>query len=157
MVRWHEFAASRPDLARRATELLYEVGVGLAYLSTVRPDGGPRVHPVCPLLTASSLHCFVVPSPKQRDLLRDGRYALHSFPREDDEDAVYLTGTAVLERDEAVRSSLSAQFVAERVRFSVPPPPDAHLLFELLIDRVLVTTTSGHGDPAPRHEVWHPG
>ena len=33
-----------------------------------------------------------VPGPKQADLHRDGRYALHSFPCEDNEDAFYCTG-----------------------------------------------------------------
>jgi hypothetical protein len=36
----------RPDLADASRALLYQFGVGLAFLSTVRPDGGPRVHPV---------------------------------------------------------------------------------------------------------------
>jgi hypothetical protein len=25
--------------------------VGLAFVATVRPDGGPRVHPMCPVIT----------------------------------------------------------------------------------------------------------
>jgi hypothetical protein len=31
-------------------DLLYQFGVGLGFLSTVRRDGGPRVHPICPIL-----------------------------------------------------------------------------------------------------------
>jgi len=51
-------------------------------------DGGPRVHPVCPVISAAGLHVLVISGPKQQDLRRDGRYALHSEtcppPRQDD-------------------------------------------------------------------------
>jgi hypothetical protein len=82
-VRWAEFATFRPDLAEARRQLLYQFGVGLAFLATVRPDGGPRVHPMCPLLTDEALYGFIVPSPKRADLHRDGRYAIHSFPAEE--------------------------------------------------------------------------
>ena len=45
---------------------------------------------MCPLLHEAGLFAFIIPSPKQRDLRRDGRYALHSFPCEDNEDAFSL-------------------------------------------------------------------
>ena len=60
----------------------------------MRADGGPRLHPICPLLTETGLYAFIVPSPKQRDLHRDGRYAMHSSPLDDNEDAFSLTGVA---------------------------------------------------------------
>lgn len=65
-----EFAARRPDLADAGRELFYQYGVGLAFLATTRPGGGPRVHPMCPLLTAEELYAFIVPSPKRNDLHR---------------------------------------------------------------------------------------
>jgi hypothetical protein len=80
MISWSDFQAQQPDLARQGADLLYHYGVGLAFLGTVRADGGPRLHPMCPLLTGTGLYAFIVPSPKQRDLHRDGRYAMHSFP-----------------------------------------------------------------------------
>lgn len=40
------------------------------------------------------IFAFIIPSPKQRDLHRDGRYAMHSYPREDDEDAFFVAGRA---------------------------------------------------------------
>src|SRR5579871_2026466 len=94
MKRWCEFASLRPDLAEPGRASLYLVGVGLAYMATTRRDGGPRVHPMCPLMTDDGLFAFIIPSPKQGDLRRDGRYALHSFPREDNEDAFSCTGMA---------------------------------------------------------------
>lgn len=154
VLRWSELSEARPDLAAEGAAILYQFGVGLAFLATVRADGGPRLHPVCPLLTPAGCYVFVVPSPKQADLRRDGRYALHSFPRPDDEDALYLAGAAVLVDDAATRDGLAEQFVAERRQFDVPPPAADHLLVELLVDRALLTRTSGHGDPTPRHEVF---
>lgn len=91
-MKWGEFASHRPDLAEAGRELLYQYGVGLAFLAITRDDGGPRVHPMCPLLTDSELFAFIVPSPKRHDLHADGRYALHSFAAEANEDAFYLDG-----------------------------------------------------------------
>jgi hypothetical protein len=156
VITWGELRAARPDLASAGRELLYRFDVGLGLLATVRSDGGPRVHPMCPLLTDNGLYAFIVPSPKCDDLRRDGRYALHCYPPPDNEDAFYVTGRATLVDDGSLRTSLSDQFVAERTQFSVPPPGDdpEQTLFELLISSALVTRTTGHGDPAPRHEVW---
>ena len=80
MASWEEFEEGRPDLAAAGRALFYQFGVGLAFLATVRRDGGPRVHPMCPLIHGGGLFAFIVPGPKQADLRRDGRYALHSFP-----------------------------------------------------------------------------
>jgi hypothetical protein len=156
-VTWGELARRRPDLADAGRALLYQFGVGLAFLGTVRPDGGPRLHPVCPLLAGDGLFVFVVPSPKRDDLHRDGRYALHSFPCPDNEDAFYVTGHAALVTDAPQRARLGGQFAAERAALSVPPPGDAEELFCLAVSRSLLTRTTGHGDPAPHHVVWTPG
>jgi hypothetical protein len=94
-VRWGELKSHRADLAEAGRSLLYQYGVGLAFLGTVRPDGGPRLHPICPLSGEDGLYTFVIPSPKRTDLVRDGRFALHSFAAEDNEDAFYVTGRAV--------------------------------------------------------------
>jgi hypothetical protein len=45
MLRWTEFQRVRPDLAEAGRRLLYQFGVGLAFLATLRADGGPRLHP----------------------------------------------------------------------------------------------------------------
>jgi hypothetical protein len=54
-VRWGGFASRRPDLAEAGRALLYQYGVGLAFLGTTDRAGGPRVHPICPLLTDDEL------------------------------------------------------------------------------------------------------
>ncbi|HEY5859818.1 MAG TPA: hypothetical protein VIX62_05995, partial [Actinomycetota bacterium] len=66
---WREFSALRPDLADAGKQLLYQFGVGLAFLGTVRADGGPRLHPFCPVID-DGLFAFIVPSPKRDDLHR---------------------------------------------------------------------------------------
>src|SRR5205814_2633966 len=53
----------------------YQFGIGLAFLATVRTDGAPRVHPVCPVISDAGLHVLIVAGPKRQDLRRDGRYA----------------------------------------------------------------------------------
>lgn len=92
MASWSRFVADRPDLASVAHDLLSGFGVGLAFLATIRRDGGPRLHPISPLLYEGGIFALLIPSPKRDDLLRDPRYALHSFPRPQD-DALYLTGS----------------------------------------------------------------
>ena len=151
---WPEFESQQPDLARQGAALLYHFGVGLSFLSTVRADGGPRLHPMCPVLTETGLYAFIVPSPKQHDLHRDGRYAMHSFPLEDNEDAFYLSGTAshVLAPD--IRDRLAQQFATERAAFGAPPPGGDQHLFEFHLQTAMVTQTTGHGDPEPRHTIW---
>jgi pyridoxamine 5'-phosphate oxidase-like protein len=152
-VDWAFFEDVRADLAEPGRRLLYAFGVGLAYLSTVRPDGGPRVHPVCPVVADGGLFAFLIASPKAGDLRRDPRFALHSFPMEDNEDAFYVTGAAYEVTDPERRSSLEGRYLEER-----PHMPGLQLsdqsLFGFRIATALLTLTSGHGDPAPRHEIW---
>jgi len=144
----------RPDLAEAGRALFYQFGVGLGFLGTVRPDGGPRLHPVCPLITDDGLYAFVVPSPKRDDLHRDPRYALHSYPCPTNEDAFYMFGNAALVNDaDALRSA----FLAER-GWTDSPPPDwpGQQVFELLIERCLCTRTNSHADFNPLHTIWGP-
>lgn len=151
---WKEFKAQQPDLARQGASLLYHFGVGLAFLGTVRPDGGPRLHPMCPQIIETGLYAFIIPSPKQRDLHRDGRYAMHSFPLEDNEDAFYLSGLASHVTDAGIRDRLARQFVAERPDLGLPPPGDDQHLFEFGVQAAMLTRTTGHGDLHPRHAIW---
>jgi hypothetical protein len=155
MLTWAEFAGREPQLAASGRALLYQYGgVGLAFLGTVRPDGGPRVHPMCPILHRDGLYALLIPSPKRHDLHRDPRYSLHCFPPEDNENAFYLTGTVRPVGDAEVRRDVDTAFLSERSMSSAPPGFADQELFEFLIDRVLLTTTTGHGDHAPKHRVW---
>jgi hypothetical protein len=151
---WPEFARERPDLAAAGRSLLYQFGVGLAFLSTVRRDGGPRLHPMCPLLVDGRLVAHIVPSAKRDDLHRDGRFAMHSFPCADNEDAFYLAGRAALAGDESLARAAAAQFLAERDMDGEPPGFGDGEFFEFRLSRCLLTRTDYHGDWNPRHTVW---
>lgn len=133
MVRWADFAAAAPDLAEVGAALLQQFGVGLAFLATVRRDGAPRLHPVCPVLSGGGLFALITPaSPKRGDLDRDGRYALQSFPQpKPGSDEFSLAGRAVRLDDTAGREA-----VFRDARHHWDP---TEIVFELWIDRVLHT------------------
>lgn len=118
---WGELRDERSDLAEAGQGLFYQFGVGLAFLATVRRDGGPRLHPMCPVLTDGGLFAFIVPSPKREDLLRDGRFAMHAFPADDNEDAFSVTGVAEPRTDPTLRDAIGAVYLKER-DLSVPLP-----------------------------------
>lgn len=156
MVGWGELESARPDLAEAGRGLLYQFGVGLAFMATVRPDGGPRVHPMCPVLHDGGLFALLIPSPKREDLIRDRRYSMHSFPTESDEDAFYLTGLAQPADADDRRAALIRQFLDERPTIGLATSDlDNQVAFEFDITTCMLTRTTGHGDPDPRHTIWH--
>lgn len=149
MATWSQFAAASPTLAAAIHGLVHQYGPGLGYLATVRSDGGPRVHPVSPVIIGGSLYCFVIDSPKRRDLDRDGRYALHSFPPEDRDDEAYLTGHALPVIDPARVCQLARQLRAE--------PRANWRLYEFTVDVAMVARHAGaHSlDPhRPEYHIW---
>ena len=82
MASWGEFADAAPDLAEIGLKLLRR---GIAYIGTIRPDGGPRVHPFTPLIAEGRfLAAIPLRTPKGRDLQRDPRYMIHALPGESD-------------------------------------------------------------------------
>jgi hypothetical protein len=155
MLTWPEFREARPDLADAGRSLFYQYGgVGLGFLGTVRLDGGPRVHPMCPVINDHGLYALLIPSPKLQDLLRDGRYAMHSFPCDDNEDAFYITGRAEGRDNADLREQVTRQFVEER-SFDIPPADlQEQDVVEFRIEGCLLTRTTGHGDPDPKHAIW---
>ncbi|WP_018254864.1 pyridoxamine 5'-phosphate oxidase family protein [Salinispora mooreana] len=146
MASWSEFAADVPRLADGVRRLLQQYGPGLGYLATVRADGGPRVHPVSPVLTEEGLFCFVIDSPKRRDLERDGRYALHSFPAEESDDEAYLAGRARLVTDPARVTRLARRHCAI---YDID-----WRLFEFSIDVAMVAQHDIAGVARPAVQVW---
>jgi hypothetical protein len=116
MVTWSELERRQPALASAGRGQFYQFGIGLGFLATVRPGGGPRVHPVCPVISPAGLHVHIKAGPKQRDLRSDGCYALHSEtcppPRQDDGFAI--TGRAREVTDAAVIGVVRGQILTER-------------------------------------------
>ena len=158
MVRWGELADLCPDLASGGNDLFCQFGVGLAFLATVRPDGAPRLHPICVVATDDGLYGLIIPSPKLRDLKRDGRYTLHSYPSPENEDAFSVTGRAIVHGPAPVRSAVITAFLAQPGRQG-PALDESHFdgqtVVEFLIDSCLLTRTTGHGDTNPQHAIWH--
>jgi len=153
MASWPEFAAEAPWLSGAIRALVHQYGPGLGYLATVRPDGGPRVHPVSPIVTEAGLYCFIVDSPKRRDLERDGRYALHAFPPEDSDDEAYLTGRA--------RRIDDADRVAQLAGLSRAEARVDWRLFEFTVDVAMLARHSGSALGAnrvpgvrPSYHIW---
>jgi hypothetical protein len=106
LASWGEFAAARPDMATIGEGLLAQHGI--AYLATLRRDGSPRLHPVCPFIIDGRLYVATPPaSPKVRDQLRDPRFALHMLPGKDDAECM-IRGQVRHITDEPERSALRA-------------------------------------------------
>jgi hypothetical protein len=158
VMSWTEFEREQPALAAAGRRQFYQHGIGLGFLGTVRPDGGPRVHPVCPVISPAGLHLLVMSGPKQADLLRDGRYTLHSEtcppPRQDDGFAV--TGRAREVTDPAVRRVVHDQVLAERGGTVWPSFPE-DVVFELGIGRCLLMLTQAGDGFAKGPTVWKAG
>ncbi|GAB2952569.1 hypothetical protein GCM10027280_46080 [Micromonospora polyrhachis] len=153
MASWSEFATDDPRLAAAIRSLMQQYGPGFGYLATIRADGGPRVHPVSPVITDEGLFCFIVDSPKRRDLERDGRYALHSFPPEESDDEAYVAGRA-----RPVTDQVRVARLADSMRAA---PQVDWRLFEFTVDVAMLSrhgndgaSTFGGGAGRPAVQVW---
>jgi hypothetical protein len=151
LASWAEFAAADPELAAFGHERIHQSGQAIGFLATVRHnDGGPRVHPVCPIF-AEGLVYVTIPrvSPKTRDLQRNARYMLHSFP--DHEDPEFsIRGRARLVTDTAERNR-----VAEAATFATGVQDDEDV-FCLDIERADSTTWENwaQADTRPIRRRW---
>jgi hypothetical protein len=158
-VTWAELVEVRPDLAAAGRRMLDQHQSGLGYLATIRSDGGPRVHPICPVLTASALFAMVIPGPKLDDLRRDAWYALHceTFAPPNEDDGFYVTGTAVEVTSRQRWDEIADQMLAERGVTERWPGFDDQILLELRVERCLLTLTHTRVDFPAGHTIWHAG
>jgi len=155
-VSYADFSRSEASLAKCGREMFYEFDVGLGFLATVRADGGPRVHPVCPIFLDDRLYVMVIPGPKLNDLKRDTRFALHSetFPPPREDDGFYVSGDAVTVDESELRDAIAGQFFAERPGMEKWPGFDDQIFFELRVDRALLTLTAERDGFARGSTVW---
>src|SRR5829696_1416460 len=121
---WASFAAAAPDLAAAGARHL-DRAKGAALLATVRGDASPRIHPVTVGIVEGALYDFLLDSAKRRDLVEDGRFALHAHQEPSAPDEFSIRGAAALVAPGPVRDR-----VAEGWYFEVD---ETYWLFELRI------------------------
>src|SRR5258705_1275757 len=125
MTSWAEFAAQAPDFAEFGKE---RFSSGVAYLGTLRADGGPRVHPVTPIIGEELFLFMELISPKGKDLERDARYTLHCSVEDMSGGGgeFYVRGRGALTHDPLLRE--------QAVRASSYVPQDDYILFVFTIE-----------------------
>ena len=150
--RWAEFAREAPELAAGGRRLLYQGSeTASAFLATVAPDQGPRVHPIFPVLASGDLWLLIVNmSPKYRDLTRNQQFALHSLPTTAGGEEFHIRGIAsevidVGSRAEIVKATDQRQGAHE-----------FEALFRCRLASVLHTIWDNWGtaDAWPRYKKW---
>lgn len=136
MTTWKEFAQQDPEIAEFGKS---RFASGVAYLGTIRPEGGPRVHPVTPII-GDQLFLFMEPtSPKGKDLQQDDRYVLHCAVENSGGGAgeFYVRGHAVQSDDSDLR--------AHAVRAASYEVDDRYILFVLSVEFAFMNTYSESG------------
>ena len=150
MASWADFENASPEMAEAGTKLLYQYGVGLAFLATVRKDGAPRLHPICPTVVNGRLYALIGPSHKRADLRRDGRYALHTLSPQDVDDEFLVMGRATFIDDPAIAEAVRDDLIARGMTSSADEG-----LFEFGIERVMhAKYPGGHGTWPPKYSIW---
>lgn len=153
MARWLDLEREAPEIAAGGRRLMYQHGPGLAYLATARADGGLRIHPFCPVVSAGGIYGLIGDSPKRTDLGRDGRYALHAFPKRDGDDEFMLAGSARRIHEPAEIAVVSKAYHATGATSS-----GEEWTFEFLIERALLslyeTLENGRQSWPPKYFRW---
>src|SRR3954468_1590357 len=151
MATWNDLLREAPELAELGRSLLYRSGEGLALLATVRgADLPPRVHPVNLDIVDGRLLTFIHDdSAKGRDLVDDGRYAVHAHqdPAVPHEFQVRGRARLLAAADDRARA-------ASVWPFSIN---ETYLLFELAIDHVLLGQRPTADDWPPVYRSWKAG
>jgi hypothetical protein len=144
VISWSEFSKVEPDLARFGAEKLTAAP---AYLATTRRSGAPRVHPVTPIFAGDGLFLFMEPtSPKRRDLLERGWFALHNgVPDNAGTGGEFWASGRGLAKDDPELWAV----VADAAGYE---PPDRYVLFEFHLREA---RCNGYGDVSlPSTRRW---
>jgi hypothetical protein len=144
VISWGEFSKREPDLARFGADRLTAAP---AYLATTRRSGAPRVHPVTPIFAGAGLFLFMEPtSPKRRDLLERGWFALHNGVPDNAGTGGEFWASG---RGLAVDDPHMWVLVADTAGYG---PPDRYVLFEFQLSEA---RCHGYGDvPLPSTLRW---
>lgn len=142
VARWRDLEAAEPGLAADTRWLLEQAG-GVAFLGTVRRDGSPQVRPIMPVVADGGLWALIVSmSSKHRDLVNDGRFALHMIPAGEDNREVHIAGRARRVEDADEIAAVTVAAGRELLEFET--------LFELLPERA----TGTHWAHWPTERSW---
>ena len=154
MPDWSDFAEASPELAERGFRLLtagvkrdFDAGswFGIGFLATTRPDGAPRLSPVCPIVSDGRM--FVAAArPKTRDLERDPRFVLHAFLGEDDAEFA-IRGRAYTVTDDRLLEGVKRVVAGTGM---LADPQSAETVFELRVDEVHAAVWENVGQPGTR-------
>ena len=149
MASWSEFQAAAPEMADAGKETLFRSGSGDGLLTTVAGDGLPRTHPVNVGIVDGRLMTFVQgTSAKARDLLTDGRYALHAHVDPDRPHEFLVRGRGTIVTDVFTRAAAVASW---------PFTPDAsYPLVELDIEHALFGALPDADAWPPAYTSWRP-
>lgn len=138
---WAGFATAAPAFAAAGTRLLHrDSDIAIGFLATV----GRALHlaPVCPIFCDGAAYLSVgAATPKRRDLDRDGRYVLHAFLGDSDEE-FRIEGRAERIDDPSLRERVHS---AIRFQFGVADP-----IYRLDIDGAMWGHWENAGKPGTR-------
>lgn len=131
MASWAEFTKQSPELAAFGKT---RFSSGVAYLATLRLDGGPRVHPVTPILGEELFLFMELASPKGKDLLQDPRYQLYCAVEDmsGGKGEFYVRGRAEKVEDTVIRQ--------QAVRAAPYSPQERYILFRLSVEYAFMNT-----------------
>ena len=141
---WADFAAAAPELAAAGARHL-DRAEGAALLATVRAEAPPRIHPVTVGIVDGGLYVFLLDSAKRRDLVEDGRYALHAHQDMAAPDEFSVRGHARLIPAGDVRDRVGSGWFFEVA--------DTYWLFELTVQSAILGERGADEWP-PRYTRW---
>ena len=144
LVSWADFAAGAPELAAAGARHL-DRSEGAALLATVRGDAPPRIHPVTVGIVDGGLYVFLLDSAKRKDLVEDGRYALHSHQDMAAPDEFSVRGHARLIPEGEVRDRVGSGWFFE--------VDETYWLFELTLQSAILGERAADEWP-PRYTRW---
>ena len=142
---WADFVAATPDIAAAGARHL-DRAEGAALLATVRgADAAPRIHPVTVGIKDGGLFVFLLDSAKRKDLVEDGRYALHAHQDMAAPDEFSVRGRARLIQEGELRDRVATGWFFE--------VDDTYWLFELRIQTAILGERGPEEWP-PRYTRW---
>ena len=149
MANWREFLTARPEMAAAGEEALFRSGSGDGLLTTIAGDGLPRTHPVNIGIVDGRLLTFVQgASAKARDLVTDGRYALHAHVDPERPQEFLLRGRGTVITDANTRATAAASWPFT--------PDDSYPLVELDIEHALFGDRADADAWPPVYTSWRP-